>query len=225
LWIWNRAFAFGSLLATFAQGLVLGMFIQGFPIAGRQYAGTSWDWLAPFPLVTGVALIFGYGLQGATWLVMKTEGDLQQWARKMAQRALIGMIAFIVMISVWTPLADARIASRWFSMPNLLIFSPVPILTAVLAVALLVSLRRGREALPFLCSMGLFFLAFSGLVISLWPYVAPPSLTWHQAAAAPMSQSFLALGTLFLLPVLLLYVAWSYWVFRGKVRMDMGYHG
>lgn len=223
-WLWDRAFAYGSLVATFAQGIVLGMFIQGFPVSGRQFAGTSWDWVAPFPLLVGVGLVFGYSLQGATWLVLKTEGELQDWGRRMARVALFGVLAFIVLISVWTPLEDARIAARWFGFPGSLAFAPVPVLTALLAWTLWSSLGKGREALPFVCSMGLFFLAFTGLVISLWPYIAPPSVTLWDASASPISHQFFLIGTMFLLPVLMVYVTWSYWVFRGKVRGDTGYH-
>ncbi|HWP18935.1 MAG TPA: cytochrome d ubiquinol oxidase subunit II [Burkholderiaceae bacterium] len=221
--LWDRGFFWGSLLATFAQGVVLGNFIEGFPVENRQFAGTSWDWVSPFPLLTGIGLVFGYALQGATWLVMKTEGELQQWARRMARWSLLGVLAFIALISVWTPLTEPRIAARWFSLPNLWWFAPVPLLTGLLAVWLLRALNRGAEITPFLCSMGLFFLAFTGLVISLWPYIAPPSVTLWDAATAHKSQAFLMIGTMFLLPVILGYVAWSYWVFRGKVR-GHGYH-
>jgi cytochrome d ubiquinol oxidase subunit II len=223
-WLWDAAFGCGSLVATFSQGIVLGMFIQGFPVEGRVYAGTSWNWVAPFPLLTGVGLIFGYALQGTTWLVLKTEGELQEWGRRMARYALLGVIAFILLISLWTPLKDARIAARWFGFPDSLVFAPVPVLTALLAWTLWSSLAKGREVTPFLCSMGLFFLAFTGLVISLWPFIAPPSVTLWDASAAPLSHQFLLIGTMFLLPVLIIYVVWSYWVFRGKVRGDMGYH-
>ena len=222
--VWDRGFFWGSLIATYAQGVVLGNFVVGFPVEGRQFAGTSWDWISPFPLLAGLGLVFGYALQGATWLVMKTEGELQAWARKMARRCLWGVLAFIALISLWTPLAEPRIAQRWFSWPHLLYFSPVPVLTVALAWALLRGLRRGAEVTPFLCSMGLFFLAFTGLVISLWPYVAPPSITLWDAAAAPKSQAFMLIGTMFLLPVILMYVFWSYWVFRGKVKAH-GAHG
>jgi len=222
--LWNGAFAYGSLVATFAQGVVLGNFIRGFPVNGRVFAGTSWDWVAPFPLLTGVGLVVGYSLLGATWLVMKTEGELQAWARRMARWFLLGLLAFILLVSVWTPLEEPRIAQRWFSYPNLLYFSPVPVLTMALAATLWHALSRERDVLPFLCAMGLFFLSYTGLIISLWPYVAPPSITLWDAATAPMSQQFLIVGTMFLLPVILLYVFWSYWVFRGKVRADIGYH-
>jgi cytochrome d ubiquinol oxidase subunit II len=222
--VWDRSFAYGSLLATFAQGVVLGNFIEGFPVSGRAFAGTSWDWIGPFPLLTGAGLMVGYTLLGATWLIMKTEGELQAWARRISYRALLGILVFIVIVSVWTPMANERIAARWFTLPNFFYFLPVPLLTAVLAWLIWNSLRQGREVLPFLGSMGLFFLSFTGLIISLWPYVAPPSITLWDAATAPMSQQFLMVGTMFLLPVILLYVFWSYWVFRGKVRADIGYH-
>jgi cytochrome d ubiquinol oxidase subunit II len=223
-WIWDGAFGYGSLIATFSQGVVLGMFIQGFPIHGRIFVGTSWDWVAPFPLLTGIGLIFGYALQGTTWLVLKTEGELQEWARGMAKKVLFGVIAFILLISIWTPLKDARISERWFSFPASFVFAPVPVLTVLLVWTLWSALGKRREVVPFMCSIGLFFLAFTGLVISLWPFIAPPSVTLWDAATTPLSQQFLIIGTMFLLPVIVLYVVWSYWVFRGKVRGDMGYH-
>ena len=150
-WIWDGAFGYGSLIATFSQGIVLGMFIQGFPIHGRVFIGTSWDWVAPFPLLTGVGLIFGYALQGTTWLVLKTEGDLQEWARGMAKKVLFGVVAFILLISIWTPLKDARISARWFSFPDSLAFAPVPVLTALLVWTLWSGLEKRKEVVPFMC--------------------------------------------------------------------------
>jgi len=132
-WLWDAAFTYGSLLATFAQGIVLGNFIKGFPVQGRAFAGTSWDWVAPFPLLTGLGLVVGYCLLGSTWLYMKTQGELQAWSRNAARWSLLGVLAFIVMVSMWTPLEDARIAARWFSLPNLFFFAPVPLLTAAVA--------------------------------------------------------------------------------------------
>ncbi len=223
-WFWDTGFVLGSLAATFMQGVILGNFIQGFAVQGRHFVGTSWDWVSPFPLLTGVGLVFGYLLQGATWLVLKTEGDLQSWARVMARRSLWGVLLFIALLSIWTPLTQPAIAERWFGFPQLIYFAPVPVLTVVLAVVLQRSLHRGHDVVPFLCSFGLFFLAFTGLIISLWPHIAPPSITIWDAAAGPKAQAFLMVGTMFLLPVILLYVAWSYWIFRGKVRGDHGYH-
>lgn len=223
--LWDLAFGYGSLLATFAQGIVLGMFVQGFPQAGGQFVGTSWDWLRPFPLFAGAGLVAGYALQGATWMIMKTEGELQVWARRVSQRVMGLVFLFIAIVSLWTPLSSPRIAARWFSWPNLAYFAPVPLVTLLLAW-LLVRGAQKREVLPFVCSIGLFFVSFSGLVISLWPYIAPPSMTLWQAAAAPMSHEFLMIGTAFVLPILLVYVVWSYWVFRGKARGEGGYgHG
>ena len=221
---WDRAFFWGSLVATFAQGCILGKFVLGFEMNGRQYAGTTWDWLHPFVLAVGVGLVFGYVLLGATWLVMKTEGALQKWARAKARLALIGVLAFIVLVSVWTPLLHERIAERWFSWPNIVYFSPVPIITTLLALWLWRALSGGNDAIPFFAAMGLFALSYLGLAISLFPYIVPHTLTLWDAATAPEGQAFLLIGTLFLIPIIFMYVGWSYWVFRGKVRSDAGYH-
>jgi cytochrome bd ubiquinol oxidase subunit II len=221
---WDRSFFWGSLVATFAQGCVLGKFVQGFEVAGRHYAGTSWDWVDPFVLAVGIGLVFGYTLLGATWLVMKTDGALQEWARAKARASLFGVLAFIAMVSLWTPLLDARIADRWFAWPNIAVLAPVPLVTAGLAWWLWRALTRGREVAPFFAALGLFAMCYLGLAISLFPYVVPPSITLWDAAAAPQSQAFLLIGTLFLLPVIFTYTGWSYWVFRGKVRAEAGNH-
>jgi cytochrome d ubiquinol oxidase subunit II len=221
---WDRAFFWGSLVATFAQGCILGKFVLGFETDGRHYTGSTWDWLHPFVLAVGAGLVFGYVLLGATWLVLKTEGALQDWARAKARSALAGVLAFIVMVSVWTPLLHERIAERWFSWPNIAYFSPVPVITALLALSLWRALARGSDAVPFLAAMGLFALSYLGLAISLFPYIVPHDITLWQAATAPEGQAFLLLGTLFLIPIIFMYVGWSYWVFRGKVRADVGYH-
>jgi cytochrome d ubiquinol oxidase subunit II len=221
---WNRSFFLGSTVATYFQGVVLGMFVEGFKVSGRQFAGTSFDWVQPFPLLTGVGLLFGYALLGATWLVMKTEGDLQVWARRRAELAMFGVLAFIAMVSAWTPLMHASIAARWFSWPNFIYFSPVPVVTAGIALLTWRSLRRGGDYLPFIGAMGLFAMCYLGLAISLFPYVAPYTLTLWQAASSPSTQAFLLVGTLFLLPIIFVYTGWSYYVFRGKVSAELGYH-
>ncbi len=220
---WDHAFFWGSLIATFAQGCVLGKFVLGFAVSGRQYAGTSWDWVHPFVLAVGVGLVFGYLLLGATWLVMKTEGGLQDWARTRARVGLFGTLAFIGMVSLWTPFLDTRIAARWFSWPNIAYFAPVPIATAAIAWWLWRSLAGGRDVAPFVAAMGLFATCYLGLAISLFPYIVPPTITLWDAAAAPQSQAFLLIGTLFLLPIILMYTGWSYWVFRGKVKTETRY--
>jgi cytochrome d ubiquinol oxidase subunit II len=221
---WNLAFFGGSTIATFFQGVVLGMYIGGFTVTGRAFSGTSFDWLRPFPLATGVGLLFGYAMLGATWLVMKTEGPLQAWARGRATLALYGVLAFIGTVSVWTPLVHRQIAERWFSLPNLFYLAIVPVITAAIAWITWRALRRGHDYIPFIGAMGLFAMCYLGLGISLFPYVVPYTITLWDAAAVPSTQAFLLIGTLFLLPIIFMYIGWSYYVFRGKVRADVGYH-
>ncbi len=221
---WDGAFWGGSALATFAQGVVLGTFIHGFKVDGRNFAGTSLDWLSPFALFTGVALIFGYALLGACWLVLKTEGPLQEWARRTGRACLVAVLIAIVAVSIWTPLENAQIWQRWFSWPNLGFLVPVPVVTAALAIGEWFLLRSRHEVAPFLGAVGLFLLSFLGIAISLWPMIVPFHYSLWEAASSQRTQAFLLIGTLFLLPIILMYTAWSYWVFRGKVRGDIGYH-
>ena len=222
-WAWG--FCFGSALASFAQGTVLGAVIQGFKVEGRQFAGTSWDWLTPFSVLTGVGLMLGYGLLGAGWLIIKTEGALQDWARRAGRVCLVGVLAAILAVSAWTPLADPAIAARWFSWPGILVLLPVPLLTLLLAYAGWRALAgRGGDAAPFLAAMGLFLMSYLGIAVSRWPMIVPGHFTLWQAASSEGTQAFLLIGTLFLLPVILTYTAWSYWVFRGKMRGGVGYH-
>ncbi len=222
-WLWTVAFSGGSLFATFFQGVVLGTFVQGFPLAGGHYAGGAFHWVSPFSLMTGVALVSGYGLIGAGWLVMKTEGPLQAWSRRAMARLLLAVLFFMAVVSLWVPLLDQSISARWFTWPNLAYFAPVPILVAVFAWRLWLSLQRGSDYGPFLYTMALFVLGYTGLAISLFPKVVPPDLTLWDVAAPASSQLFLLVGVLFLIPVILVYTTYSYWVFRGKVRPGEGY--
>ena len=222
---WSLGFCLGSTLASFAQGAVLGAFIQGFKVTGRDFAGSSWDWLTPFSIVTGLALMAGYGLLGAGWLIIKTEGELQAWARRMGRFCLAGVLLAIGLVSLWTPLADPAIAARWFSWPNMLILSTVPNLTAACAWAAWRALAgRGPDGTTFFAAMGVFLMSYLGIAISLWPMIVPRRYTLWQAASSQDTQAFLLIGTLVLLPVILMYTAWSYWVFRGKMWGDAGYH-
>jgi len=221
---WDQAFCGGSAVATFAQGVVLGAFIQGFEVEGREYVGTSFDWATPFALLTGVALMFGYALLGAGWLILKTDGELQRWARRAGLVCLFGVLIAVLAVSVWTPIVDPGIAKRWFSWPNILFLSPVPVITALIAIAEWYTLAHDYEIAPFLGAIGLFLMSYIGIAISLWPMIVPPHYTLWQAASSESTQAFLLIGTLFLLPIILMYTAWSYWVFRGKVRGDLGYH-
>ena len=222
--LWNKAFFLGSLLATFAQGVVLGSFIQGIEVEGRNFAGGMLDWLTPFSLFCGVALIAGYALLGATWLIWRTIGILQDWCFRVARRLLLAVLAMVAVVSLWTPILEPSIAARWFALPNILLLSPVPLMVGFLAFGLWRALDEGREALPFTFAMGLFALSYLGLAISLWPVLIPPGITVWQAAAPPETQVFLLIGMAFLIPTILVYTAYSYWVFRGKVTGAFGYH-
>ena len=171
---WSAGFCIGSSLAAFAQGAVLGAFIQGFSVRGRDFAGTSWDWLTPFSILTGIALMLGYGLLGAGWLIIKTEGEVQAWARRAGRVCLVGVLAATLVVSLWTPWADAEIARRWFGWPNTLLLAPIPILTALAAYGAWRALAGwGGDIAPFLATMGLFLLSYLGIAISLWPMIVP----------------------------------------------------
>ncbi|MEX2743606.1 cytochrome d ubiquinol oxidase subunit II [Rhizobium mongolense] len=215
---WDHGFAIGSLIATFAQGVVLGAFIQGFEVEGRHFAGGSFDCLTPFSVLTGLALVAGYILLGAGWLVLKTEGELQARARRQGRCALVGVVAAIAAVSLWTPAEDPAIAHRWFDDIHLLLLSPVPIATAAAAWTVWRRLGSDSEAGPFLGTIAVFVLSYLGVAISMWPMIVPRHYTLWEAASSPSTQAFLLIGTLFQLPVILGYSAWSYWVFRGKVR-------
>jgi cytochrome bd ubiquinol oxidase subunit II len=221
---WNFAFAGGSTLAAGCQGLILGGLIQGIKVEDGVFAGGPFDWATPFALLCGLGVVAGYALLGATWLVMKTEGAVAERARGQAKALLVAVLAFMGVVSIWTPLAFERIAERWFSLPNIYVLWPVPLLTAFAALMAWRWLDQGREVPPFLAAIALFLLGYLGLVISTFPYLVPPVLTIWQAAAAPASQIFMLTGTLALLPIILGYIVFVYWVFRGKVREGEGYH-
>jgi cytochrome d ubiquinol oxidase subunit II len=220
---WDHAFCYGSALGAFAQGIVLGAFIHGFEVDGRHFAGGSFDCFTPFSLLTGVALVFGYALLGAGWLILKTEGRLQDWARRLGRIAFIGVLIGVAAVSLWTPFLQASIASRWFSWPNVALLSPVPIVTALIAWFEWRSLNDRSEAAPFIAAIGLFVMSYIGIAISIWPFIVPYKYTLWEAASSESTQAFLLVGTLFLLPIILMYTGWSYWVFRGKVRSNIGY--
>ena len=222
--LWDLAFAGGSILATFCQGIVLGAFIQGIEVENRSYVGGWFDWLTPFSLFTGASLVVGYALLGAGWLVMKTEGELQSRAYGFMSRLWVVLLACIAGVSLWTPLLNEEIAGRWFSWPNLALLSPVPLLVLASAAGLYLAIRRRREVLPFVFALLLFLLSYGGLGISLYPHIIPPDITLWEAAAPDKSLSFMLVGAAILLPLILGYTGYAYWVFRGKVRPGEGYH-
>lgn len=221
---WDKAFTWGSYIAAVSQGVALGAFINGFDVKDGAYAGGLFDWLTPFSLFTGAALLVAYALLGATWLVMKTEGELQRRMRRLGGPITIVLLATIAIISLWTPLAHAEVAARWFTFPNLVFFAPVPVLVVLAGWALLKTLAGESHAAPFLLSLLLLFLGYSGLAISLWPNIIPPAISIRDAAAPAQSMGFMLVGALFIIPFILAYTAWSYYVFRGKVKAGEGYH-
>jgi cytochrome d ubiquinol oxidase subunit II len=221
---WDRAFAAGSSTAAFAQGLILGGILHGIPVADGQFAGNAFGWLSSFSLMCAGALVVGYALIGACWVVMKTAGEAEQRARRLARPLLAALLLVIAVVSVWTPLEFPRIAHRWFSWPNLLYLSPVPLVTALLTVSCWRGLSGRHPTLAFYSAVGLFLVAYIGLIISTLPYLVPPSITLWQAAAAPRSQVFILSGMAVLIPVILAYTVFVYHTFRGKVRPGEGYH-
>jgi len=221
---WDAAFAGGSTLAALCQGLVLGGMIQGVKVENGAFAGGTFDWATPFAAICALGVAVGYALLGATWLIMKTEGPVAERAKRQAQFLLPGVLVFMGIVSLWTPLLMSSIAQRWFSMPNILFLWPVPVMTTLTAYLGWYGLQKGSDALPFLSAIGLFLLGYMGLVISWFPYLVPPTLTVWDAAAAPVSQMFMLVGTLILLPIILGYTALIYWLFRGKVAEGESYH-
>ena len=221
---WDMAFFGGSLVAALCQGLTLGGLLQGIKIVDRQYAGGWWDWLTPFTVLCGAAVVFGYALQGTTWLVWRTNGFLQARARRHARVLLPLILAFIVAVSLWTPFLEKEFMTRWFTFPNIVLVSPVPALVLVIAFVCWRDLNEGKDVPPFLWVQSLFVLCYAGLGISVYPYIVPPTFTIWDAATPRDSQLFLLVGAAVLIPTILAYTAFAYYTFRGKVGAGDHYH-
>ena len=222
---WDRAFIGGSTVASFAQGVALGALLQGIAVEGRNYGGGWWDWLSPFSVMTGLAVVAGYGLLGACWLMMKTEGEVHATARRLAWRFGIAVMVFIAAVSAATPLLETAYYERWLAAPGIYLAAPVPVLVALIGVLFFRAIHVDRhEVRPFLLALVIFFLCFVGLGISMWPYIIPTEVTILDAATPFRSQIFMFVGALVMLPVILGYTAFAYWVFRGKIDPDEGYH-
>jgi cytochrome d ubiquinol oxidase subunit II len=221
--IWCNAFHFGSLVAAFMQGMIIGAIVQGIEVEGRQYTGGALGWLNAYSVMTGVAVVFGYALLGGTWLVMKTDGETQAWARKSASY-IIGYVAiFLAIVSISMPIMNPDIRMRWFSTPNIFLLLPIPTASLIMLIIIWRDLHTGREIRPFLLSFGVFLTGYLGIAISTWPYIIPFEITFRQAAAAPESQSLLLIGTAVMLPLILLYVGYCYYIFRGKASHESAY--
>ena len=222
--LWDLSFFGGSTVAALCQGLTLGGLLQGIHVVNRQYAGGWFDWLTPFTVLCGIAVVIGYAWLGACWLVWRTEGSLQSRARAQARVLAWATLALIVAVSLWTPFLNHTFMHRWFGWPGILFTSPVPILVALIAVCFHIGLARGHHLTPFVCALAVFVLCFVGLGISLFPMMIPPDITIWQAAAPRASQVFVLVGASVLIPLILTYSGFSYWVFRGKVQAGAHYH-
>ena len=220
---WDWAFTSGSLVASMTQGMILGALLQGIEVDGRNYGGGWLDWLSPYSLLTGLGVVAGYALLGACFLAMKVEGRAEDLAYRLAGKAAWATLALMVAVSLYTPLLDGQYWRRWFTMPNILFAANVPVVTGILFFALGRSLRKRRTYRPFLIALGIFLLGMIGLGISMWPFLVPDTVTIWDAAAPERSQVFMLVGVAIIMPIILAYTGWSYWVFRGKVGTE-GYH-
>ena len=220
---WDMAFTGGSLVAALAQGMTLGALLQGIEVSGRAYAGSWWDWLTPYTLLTGLGTVAGYALLGSTWLIWKLDGEEQAHARTLAIRWGAATIVLMGAVSLYNIALNADYAARWLSAPEIYWVAPVPILTAIVALSMLRAILKDRNSKPFWLGIALFFLGMSGLGVTIWPYAVPEALTIWDAAAPERSQIFMLVGVALTLPLIIGYTAWAYWVFRGKVA-DEGYH-
>ncbi|WP_099827726.1 cytochrome d ubiquinol oxidase subunit II [Oceaniglobus indicus] len=223
-WFWNWAFFGGSTVAALAQGIALGALVQGIEVENRAYAGGNWDWLTPFSLLTGLAVVVGYALLGATWLLLKTEGAVNNHARRMAWPLAVVTLALIGAVSLWTPFIDIEYFNRWFNNWTMVFTFAVPLLVAGAAFVMFWGLKSGHDSWPFLSALAIFVLSFVGIGISFYPNIVPPSLTIWEAAAPDSSLWFVLVGAMVLIPLILMYTAYAYWVFRGKMDPDEGYH-
>lgn len=222
--IWDLSFIVGSLVAAMSQGIMLGAMLQGIEVEGRAYAGGWFDWLTPFTIFCGLAVTVGYALLGASWLVMKTSGDLQTRSYALARKAALLLVAAIAFVSLYLPWRDANIADRWFSFPASVWLWVLPVVLAGVTFGLLRSLFKQQEGRPYLWALGLFLLSFAGFAVSIFPYLVPFEITIWEAAAPDNSLKFLLVGAVVLIPIIFAYTGYTYWVFRGKVDADSGYH-
>ncbi len=221
---WDKAFILGSVVATFSQGVITGAMMKGFDVAHRTFVGSDISWLSPFTLFCGFGLVIAYALLGCTWLIMKGSDGLHAKMSHLALPLLGVLLGVFAIISLWTPLTNAAIAQRWFSFPDILWFLPVPVLVIISSYRIYRAVQHGAHYSPFIMTLLLVFLGFSGLGISIWPNIIPPSISIQQAVAPQTTLHFMLFGAVFIIPVILAYTFWSYYVFRGKVTSNEGYH-
>ncbi|SHF84659.1 cytochrome d ubiquinol oxidase subunit II [Vibrio gazogenes] len=224
LQFWDLSFMVGSIGTTFFQGIVVGAVIQGFDVENRVFVGGQLDWITPFPIFCGFALVATYALLGSTWLIMKTEGELQRSMFAFTHKALLAVVGALVMVSLWTPLEFPVIATRWFSTPNLFYLLPIPVITGLACLKMADAVKKHQERSPFVMALIIIILGFAGLGISIWPNIIPPNISIWEAAAPASSQRFMLYGAVSILPMILAYTFWSYSVFTGKVKEGEAYH-
>jgi cytochrome d ubiquinol oxidase subunit II len=221
--IWDYSFHFGSIIAAFFQGIILGSFIQGINVKNQAFAGGSFDWLNAFSITTAIALLFGYCLLGATWLIMKTDGQTQKWARQYATYLLVYVAFFIALVSLWAPFLNNQIYDRWFSFPSFFYLLPTALSSILIIAFLFRAIHKQKEKIPFLFAILLFLCCYLGLAITIWPFVVPYQLSVWETSAAATSQSLLLIGVAIFMPIILIYTGYSYYVFRGKSSEELGY--
>lgn len=220
---WDVAFAAGSTIAAFCQGVILGAIIHGLPVVNGQFAGGSFEWLHPFSLLCGLAVVLGYALLGACWLMLRVDGPLREKAAIWARPALYGLSGAAAIVSVWTLIALPGMTQRWFTGDSGLYLWLLPVLTVFFAWLAWRAIGRRQGGKSFFASIAIFVLCYLGLAISSFPYLVPSSITLWEAAAAPESQLFMLLGTIPLLPIILIYTGFIYWTFRGRLKVGDGY--
>ena len=223
--LWDKAFIVGSICAAYFQGVALGAYVDGIPMNGMEYVGGTWDFVRPFPLICGFGVLIVYALLGSTWLIIKTEGELQERMLRLTKPLTVLISIAILVVTVWTPLVNHSVIPLWFSAPTVYYFVPVPILVCFFVWRLRYNIRsENPHHGSFMSALGIVFIGYTGLAISIWPNIIPPHISIWAAASPPQSQGFALVGTLFMLPFILGYTAWSYFVFRGKVKVGDGYH-
>lgn len=214
--IWNWTFSISSVAAAFLQGVILGAFVQGFPINESLITINKPDWLTPFSLCTGIALVCGYALLGATWMNIKSSGRLQRKMTHYARGLLVLVVLFLIFVSIWTPLHSEKIFHRWYSIPNVFLLSPLPLLTMIALYKIWKNLGTTHQYKPFLYSIVVFLCAYIGIGVSVYPYLIPHQVTLWEAAAPDSTLLFILIGVVIMLPILLAYTAYAYYLFRGK---------
>ena len=222
-YVWDFFFFIGSVVASFFQGVMLGALIHGLQASNRLYTGGPFDWLSTFSVLCGIAVIIGYALLGSTWLIIKTEHTLQVWARKVSAWLLSALVVAMVVVNAFMYFSDIKALEGWFSFPGLLYLAPMPIIVILLFFVMRKDLVSEREYRPFLLTVALFLMGYIGVCFAIFPYIVPYQMTIYEAAAADTSLSFMLIGAVIMLPIILSYTAFAYYTFKGKTGHEHMY--